>query len=216
MLALEKAKSKASDDGAFEDDEPDEDDMNASSPSKTNKGEVKKVEVQKAAADGDTAVTDSVVIEGEVISKAEVGEGVFNVLKAQSEKIEKQAGDIKKAQDEAEMERLRKRADDEFEHVPGSTEERAQMLKAISALPKALQQSFTKVLLNSEKITKDAFSAIGTKGGKGTEEMQKTRRDFEAKVTEIAKRDTISRNDAMSKARHEDPEGFKAYQGNGN
>ena len=35
-------------------------------------------------------------------------------------------------------------------------------------------------------------------------------------VAEIAKRDTCSRTEALSKARVEDPEGFKAFQGNGN
>jgi len=36
---------------------------------------------------------------------------------------------------------------------------------------------------------------------------------FEAKIAEIQKRDSCTRIDAMSKARKEDPEGFKAFQG---
>jgi hypothetical protein len=44
--------------------------------------------------------------------------------------------------------------------------------------------------------------------------MAKSAKDFEKKVSEIAARDKISKTDAMAKARQEDPEAFKAYNGN--
>jgi predicted enzyme involved in methoxymalonyl-ACP biosynthesis len=158
--------------------------------------------------------TESVVIEGETISKAEVGDAVFNVLKAQSERIEKADKEIQKAKDEAELERLKKRADDMYSHVPGTTDERASILKAMSAMPEGLRKSMEKVMLQSEKLAKSAFERVGTSGGRDPADMQKSKIDFEKKVAEIAKRDGVSRVDAMAKARLEDPEAFKAFQGN--
>lgn len=200
--ALTKASMASQDDG--DDDGDDEDDDEPSNPGK---------KTHKAAPDGDG--DDSVVIEGERISKADVGEAVFNVLKSQSDKIEAQRLDIAKAQDEAQMAVLSKRADSEFAHVPGTSNEKAQMLKAIGTMPEALRKHFERVLTQSEKIAKAAFATVGV-AGSNPEDFAKSKRDFEAKVAEIAKRDGLPRHEAMSKARQEDPEGFKAYQGNGN
>jgi hypothetical protein len=166
------------------------------------------------AADSKTKkrAEDEVLMVGDQrIAKSVVGETAFEIFKAQSEQIEKAQEEIKKERDLREFEQLKKRADDSFPHVPGTTEERANMLKVMGKMPEKLRKSFETVMTHSEKMAKSAFESLGYSSG-DLENIRKGSQDFEAKVTEIKKRDNCSRTEAMTKARQEAPELFKAAQ----
>lgn len=167
-------------------------------------------------AKANTVADESVVIEGQTICKSAVGESTFNVMKAQAARIAKSEKDIADANDRALMADLKKRADEKYAHVPGSTEERAAMLKAIEAMEPEVKKSFLAVLEQSEKLAKAGFDTLGHGNGKGEKDtvtITKAARDFETKVAEIRKRDNSSRTVALAKARTEHPDLFKAYQG---
>ena len=89
------------------------------------------------------------------------------------------------------------------------------MLKTMEGMPEAIRKSFEKVLEQSEKLAKAGFDTIGSSdpGKNLNPSVAKAKTDFDAKVSEIAKRDSCSKQDAMSKARKEFPDLFKAYQG---
>lgn len=153
---------------------------------------------------------ESIEIGDQVIFKSAVGVAQFAVLKAQQEQIDKGNESIEKERDLRLTAEFAKRADDLYAHVPGSLDERVGMLKVIAGVKnEKVRKSFEAVFTQSEKLAKAAFEMTGSKGG--GDEIAKGKA-FLTKVSEIAKRDSIPRVAAMTKARHEDPEGFKAYQ----
>lgn len=171
--------------------------------------EDRKKDMEKRAAGDDT-----VVIDGQTIKKSAVGDGVFAVLKSQSEKQAKIEKDLENERNIRQTTEFEKQADDKYAHVPGTTKERGEMLKAIAAMPEATRKSFEKVLEQSEKLAKAGFDKIGSGDpGKPSDSIRKAATDFDARVKEIAKRDGCSKQDAMTKARKEYPDLFKAYQG---
>jgi hypothetical protein len=180
------------------------------------KPEEKEKEVAKRA-EGD----ESVVIEGQTIKKSAVGEGTFLMMKAQAARIAKTEENLAKEKDARETAEFEKQADEKYAHVPGTTEERGAILKAVTAMDEPLRKSFEKVLEQSEKLAKAGFEKIGHGGGREPagsgqgREISKTVRDFDAKVNEIKKRDNCKQTDALAKARKEAPELFKAYQEEG-
>ncbi len=157
---------------------------------------------------------ESFVHAGKTIKKSAVGEIMFGLTKSMADEIAKASSEIAKAKDEALTARMEKRADEQFSHVPGSTTQRAAMLKALEKMDEPLRKSFEAVLNASEKLAKTAFGKIGHNGGELDPEsnIEKTKLDFEGKVNEIKKRDKITKDAAMSKARTEHPQLFKAYQ----
>lgn len=159
---------------------------------------------------------DTVVIEGETIRKSVVGESTFKVMKAQAARLAKQEKDIeleKAARINAEF---TKAADDKYAHVPGSVQERADMLIAIDKMAEPLKKSFLAVFEQSEKLAKGAFDTVGHAGGgskqPGETKIAKAVSDFTAKAAEIGARDKLSKTAAFAKARKEHPDLFKAYQ----
>jgi len=197
-VRLDKAKAKAQ----AEDDEEDPEDSDDMLDDESDSAPAKKT---KKAAD------ETVEFNGQTIAKSAVGEAQFAIFKSMAAELAKASTDIAKAQDDALTARLEKRADDQYAHVPGSTQERGAMLKAIEKMDEPLRKSFEAVFAQSEKLAKAAFSTVGTSSG-DSENIKKSKQDFETKVTEIAKRDNIARAAAMTKARAEHPDLFKAYQ----
>lgn len=156
---------------------------------------------------------EEITVEGQVIRKSLVGEASFKILKAQAERIAKNEKDISDEIAKRETVELRKRADDEFKHVPGTVEERADMLRAIGKMDEKVRKSFEAVFTSAEKLSKAGFDRIGSGGGKETPpSIAKAAQDFSVKVAEIKKRDNCSGTEAMGKARREHPELFKATQ----
>ena len=171
------------------------------------KPEERKRLMSKAAADD-----ESLTLHGRTIKKSAVGEDMFEILKAQSAQIADGEAKLAKEREARETAELKKQADAEFAHVPGSVDERAAMLGAINKMDESLQKAFRAVFVQAEKLAKAGFGQIGTGGNKKEDQLRKSANDFDAKVSEIAARDNVSKAKAMVKARHEFPELFKAYQ----
>ena len=171
--------------------------------SNEKKKQMKKME-QPASFESDG---ESLTFDGRRIAKADIGDDLFGVIKAQSERITK-------AENDRLMAELRKRADDEYSHVAGSTEERASILKAIGGLSESDRKAFEKVLQANEKLAKMAFAGVGFSGRGNPDDIKKNGADFLTKVSEIKARDKLNAAGAMTKARQEHPDLFKAYQGN--
>ena len=172
--------------------------------SKEKKKQMKKNLEQPASFESDG---ESLTFDGRCIAKADIGDDLFGVIKAQSERITK-------AENDRQMAELRKRADDEYSHVAGSTDERASILKAIGGLSDPDRKAFEKVLQANEKLAKSAFAGVGFSGRGNPDDIKKNGADFLAKVNEIKARDKLDAAGAMTKARQEHPDLFKAYQGN--
>lgn len=139
---------------------------------------------------------ETLVVEGQKISKAAVGESQFAVFKAMNEKLAK-------AENDAHLARLEKRAQDEFAHLPGTDAEKAAVLKAVGGLDEASKAYVESVLKSAEEKNSVAFKEIGVKKAVEGDAAKM------AKVNEIAKRDNISMSKAMEKAAAEAPELFK-------
>lgn len=171
--------------------------------------------IRKAAAGEETLTVDGVVVR-----KSEIGDGVFSILKAQQAKIvetEKQVS-VEKGK-RVDME-LRKRAQDELTHLPGTEDEKVEMLKAIEAMPEAQQKSMLAALKATNEANADAFKRLGA-GGKGQLHVLKggtttALSAFNKRVSELKSANKgMSHQEAMRQARLDDPEGFAAYQQEG-
>jgi hypothetical protein len=159
---------------------------------------------------------ETVQIDGQTIKKSAVGEGVFQVLKAQSDRIAKTEKDLSAQKEANDKITFEKAAEDKYPHVPGTAEERGKMLKAVSEIKdEAVRKLFDKVFEQSEKLAKNAFGKLGSdNSGTEKDQINKAAHDFTAKVNEIKGRDKCTQGEALAKARKEHPDLFKAYQGN--
>lgn len=166
-----------------------------------------KTEFLAKSADERTAIVEkvakadeSVELAGQTIRKSEVGAATFAVLKSQAEEIKKANERIAKAEAAAEMAELRKRADDEFGKVVGSTDDRAKLLKALKDIGGEVEAYGLTVLKAANET--GAFEKVG----KREVETADKRKAFDEKVNEIRKRDNISEAQAIAKAVSEHPE----------
>lgn len=163
----------------------------------------------KHSGDGDEILKIGTGEDTQTIRKSVVGDAQFAIFKAQNAEIEK-------ARDRADMAEFEKRASDEFPSLPGTATEKALVLKALRSAPEAVRKTADELFKAGEAAAKGAFEPIG-KGtqpgggdGQGGGDLAKARGDFQAKVSEIAKRDNCGTAEAMSKARREHPELHKA------
>jgi hypothetical protein len=154
---------------------------------------------------GDEVIT----IDGEEVRKSVIGAPQFNIMKRQAERVAALEKSSKDAIEKAEAAELTKRADDEFAHLPGTTDEKVSVLRVIGKADKKVQETFTAMVKASEKAIKVAFEKLGHRGGNPTVDKGA----FEKRVAEVRARDGGSRQDAMEKARKEYPAEFEAYQG---
>ena len=154
--------------------------------------------LEKSASD------EVIVLEGETIRKSVVGDAAFAGLKAAASAIEK-------ANDRAETAILEKRAGEEFGHVVGTAAEKAAVLKFAKGASEEVGKSLEAIMTAAEKLTKAGFETLGHQH----QQVRKSATDFEAKVSEIQKRDGSTRLAALEKAPKEFPEEFKAYQSAG-
>lgn len=178
----------------------------------------RKAEVAADAKDAeDVKKRDEIIKVGETeIRKSVVGDAQFAVIKSQQDEIQKNREDLAKERDAREIAVLEKRADDEFKHVPGTVQERAQMLRTIGKLDEPLQKAFVAVLTQSEAMAKAGFDKIGNTGN--ANDLEKGKKNgihpFEKKVEEIQNAHKgMSKTDAMTKARQDFPKEFSEYQG---
>lgn len=156
---------------------------------------------------------DEVVkIEGREIRKSVVGADTFEIMKAQAKRIADNEAAITKAEEKAAKAEFEKRADDVYPHVPGTTEERGSMLKAVAKMDEPLRKSFEAVLTQSEALAKTAFEKLGVKPGEDPAALRKGAKDFEKRVSDLVTSEKLSKTAAMEKAAGLYPEEFKAYQ----
>lgn len=170
---------------------------------------VKEIE-KKAAAD------ETVEVNGVTIRKSAVGEDQFKIFKATATLLAKQDEELKKERDARELVELKKKAEDEYSKLPGSTDEKAAFLKAAKTLPENQQTYLDQLLKAAQGALSVAFSKVGQnpadlKNLKKAGEEQGSA--FNKKVAEIASRDNCSRTEALTKARKEYPDEFAEYQG---
>lgn len=211
-LAVEKAKGKMTD--------AERKCYDGMSDEKLKKQFLEMTPEQRVSKIADIAKNDEVVtIEGEQIRKSEVGVTQFAVLKKTAERlasVEKQATDEREKRITAE---LTKRASDEFPHLAGTTEEKVSVLKAIAGLDKTVVEAVEKIFKAAEATSKLAFEKLGHNAG-GKEEprtIEKAEQNFNKRVEDIRKANPkLSRTEALTKARTDFPDDFKAYQEAGN
>lgn len=150
-------------------------------------------------------------IDGTSIRKSAVGESQFAMFKAQDKRIRDQAEELRKAREKAETVTLTKRAETEFDKVPGTVEEKVAVFKAVEGLDEKVRKDIYKVFAIAQRASDPLFKALGSSGaedsdGKTVEEQ------FEAKVEEIAKRDKIAKSVALAKAAEENPALYDAME----
>lgn len=160
------------------------------------------------AADADPVVYKAA--DGTEFRKS-VGEAVIALAKRadESDKI------AKAEREKRENAELAKRADDElklFSEDIAKRDDKIAILRAIEKMEDGPKTALLKMLEVGGKAIKAAFSTIGHQN----EAVAKAAGDFEKRVSEVMARDKISKADAMSKARVEYPEEFKAFQASGN
>lgn len=168
------------------------------------KDEDRKKEVKKAAE------SDEVLkVEGTEIRKSAVGEAAFAVMKSQQAAIQKQADDLKKAEEAREMADLRKRADDDYKHVVGTSDEKAAVLKAIKGMDEPVRKSAETILAACEKMTASGFAKIGHGNGRVAEGSADSELDKKAK--EYAKANSVPFAKAYDEVLNSD-EGKELYK----
>lgn len=160
------------------------------------------------------AADESVVVAGVTIYKSKVGEGTFEVLKAQQKQLDEQRTALEKANDATETAKVEKRVDAEFKNVVGKTDVKAKLFRHVAKADKEIVDAFEAIMKSTEALVLKAFDSVGHGNGK-PDSIKKGERAFLTKVSEIAARDKITKHAAMSKAREEFPEEFEAYQSAG-
>lgn len=170
----------------------------------------------KRATKRDQISEDDILYVGDrVIHKSAVDPDLFTVLKSQQLQVQAQALEVerlaKAAQDERDLRELvefAKVAEEQLEHLPGTVEEKASILKRLSkALPQNERIVLSRMLKAGNAGVSQAFESLGHRVGKASTS------DFTKRVTEVRARDNCSQTEAMQKARREFPDDYAAYQG---
>ena len=120
------------------------------------------------------------------------------------------ATDLAKATGEGATDRIEKRAVEQFPHVAKATA--VDMLKSAAQVGEESDagKAVLKTLDTMNKAQSGLFKSLGGLDGEVTADVSKGMSDFNAKVAEIKKRDSIGGAEAMSKARVEFPDLAKA------
>ena len=116
---------------------------------------------------------ESLNVDGNVILKSTVGDAAFMVMKAQQTRLDLQQAEIKKAQDAAQIATLRKRADDEFGALTGTTDEKANLLKFAETMPEDVRKTFDSIMKSAQDTLNKAFGTQGVNGGGADDTVEK-------------------------------------------
>lgn len=127
------------------------------------RAEVLKKEAQKKQ-DGSEALT----VDGVTVTKADVGEGVFAVLKKQQEAIQKAEEKNKKLAEDVSKEvtkrreiELAKKAEEEFNALPGNPIEKGKALGYVEALPQEAKESILQMLKAGNEALAKGMAEFG-------------------------------------------------------
>ena len=147
------------------------------------------------------------------VFKSAVGEDMFAILKAQNaemERLEKMAQDERDAR---ELLELSKTAESEIPSLPGTTDQKARLLKSLSSLDDDDRRLLTKMLRAGDRSLSAAFRTVGHGGSRqALIEKGSARTSFNKRVSEIKARDACTGTEAMQKARKEYPEEYEDFQ----
>lgn len=125
-----------------------------------------KPEDRMAAMKVKKSADETLEIDGTVIRKSAVGDGMFAVMKAQQKRLDDQAADIAKARDAAELATFTKRAADDFGHLVGTDAEKAAVLKHMATADEAVQKTFGAIMKSAEDMIKKGFDTKGVGNGR--------------------------------------------------
>lgn len=145
---------------------------------------------------------ETVVISGQTISKSEVGEGAFAIMKAQAEAIASTEARIAKAEKAAAFAQFTKRAADELGNLPGTDVEKAEILEAVAALDDKIAKRLDAILKAANDAQKEAFEKKGVNKSVSEDSAEGK---LEKRAKEIAKDEKISFEKAYVKALDENP-----------
>jgi len=152
---------------------------------------------------------DEVLKVGErTIRKSVVGEDQFAIFKQQAEEMDSLRKQAETDREERVMAELTKRADSEFPNSPGTSVEKAKVLKAVEGLDDEVTAALTKMLGAGEKAISAAFNSFGHK----KQQAETNGDDFMKRVTEVQNAEKVSRERAIQIARKRFPDEFTAYR----
>lgn len=153
--------------------------------------------IEKAAKDD-----EFVVISGQSIKKSEAGP-MFEVLKAQAEKLEAQEAELKKSASAARVKDFVGIAKSEYSGIPGTPEEIGSALDAIEAIGGDVYKTVTRVFKAHAEVSEKASSVAGHANGKVDKSADE---ELEKKVQEYAKANNVSVAKAYTAVLDENPE----------
>lgn len=125
---------------------------------------------------------ESIEVAGQTVSKSVVGDAMFEILKAQDAQLKANQDAIAKAQDAALTATLTKRADDEFGHLVGKSEDIAELLKAAGSMSETAKTTLEAIMKSAEEMASKAFTKRGISNGGDVEKSATEKVDTLAKA----------------------------------
>ena len=164
---------------------------------------------------------ETLVVGSRTVRKSIVGEDVFEVMKAQEERLKLSEEIAKKERDDRITTQLQKRAEAELNNLPGSVAEKVDVLKAVSGLDEAVVETLNKIFKAADESLSGAYTSFGHKDGRVTDihkarnsRIQKDRdTDFMKKVETIKREERVSGSEAMTIARKRYPDEYAEFAG---
>lgn len=157
------------------------------------------------------AADESITIGNVTIRKSKVGAEVFASIKASEDARRESDARIAKAEENALVAKLEKRASEDFGKVVGTASLKAKVLRHMEKADPETKAAFEAIMKSTQDMIEKGFERVGSRGGNDPS-IRKGQNDFNAEVTKIMKRDECSRSDALIKAAQEQPDLYKAYQ----
>ena len=153
---------------------------------------------------------ETLEVNGQTISKADVGAGTFDILKSQQEDIAKNALASKAIQDQLELVTFVKRAETELPHSVGTAEEKGELLKALSGQSETVRKTFDALMKSAEALAAGAFTTAG--GGDGS--VNQGNDDAAQELEKLAKKyetdNEVTYAQAVTKILEANPELYEA------
>ena len=108
--------------------------------------------------------------------------------------------------DSAENERLQKTVTQDFQYLGGTTEERAEMLKSIEAMPEGSKTRILEILQKNNKANKPFFKNSGYTDRPEGGESQTATQEWEELLKSTMEKNKLGRSEAFKKCRQENRE----------
>lgn len=140
----------------------------------------------------ETKKNDEVIeLHGQTISKRDVGDALFSVMKSQAEEIRKANERLEAAEKATAFAKFEKRASEELKNLPGTSAEKANILAFVSKADADVLKNIEAVLKAANSALDPAFNVIGKKNtveeGSNEDKLNKYAAEFrkaDPKLTE--------------------------------